>query len=1108
MSTTQKFSECVFHKRGKCDVFRSKKGDIHQELVSLSMLNGSLHQHSLDIGVDLSSFTERSLVMNRMVVPDICNDNDMICPYHRYSYGVFWRPSSLCQSPYHNHKRPKATHSLGTDYYTKLIEIEIFKGNKNYEFPIGQKVCRKCSTKIKSDCNNKNNAILTNENPCSTTRILKIQAQERIQDLEISIDSESQSQSQSSSCSSNFMYTDELSLNDINQLLAALSNNIKPLKYQIRQPVGDLSSITIRELKRHYESIVNEVSSFICESMAPGQGQSLLELFEKNVDNDTDEQKLDLGMQSIVEAYQSAPSRKWKLFLLSTVPQHFTRKELQSIFNCNRYMIDKSRHLRHQNDQFNLMNQKIIQRKRIEKHQLEFFFDFLFSSGLIQDVAHGTTFIQFDRGDEILIPHVVRTMMKNHILQLYQRHCIQTSCAQPLSRSTVFRLLDACKMRGKKTMSGLDSFSVDGNAGFDILQRLVKELQVNNTEEKNLLQLIKLSRNYLKFGYRQNVSQDDTDCATHCRLFALSDPLEKDLKSNCNHSKHYMSCIKCNSLLALLRQIEHLVDGVPSSDGKDELEVDLLTAKVDILSWMFHIIRGVQQDKSKQFVMSQLDSQSGLLLSDWAMKVLPQMHREKMDNWFGKKGISLHVDVLFYMDTNHTLKKMTYFTAIDRCLQDMSSVLCVFEHVIDQIKIDLPNLSTLYTRSDNAGCYAGTAVILTRQVICAADDICLKRTDFNEPQRGKDQADRDIAVAKSCLKAYTNRGGNLVNAKSIKEALDESFGSLSGSKTSVIAIDESKCILPQIKIEGITKYHSVAFDDKSITFWQYFDIGCGKSKNFTGFKCTLQTSAILPFSDTQNTNKEFLMKSTLSSAIFFCSVDSCSATFDNEEQLMDHEQKAEHLYTGDCSLSTIDRARHIYIEHLKGARLLEEASSRTAIDSIQNSNIENIQFSNNDDELNRIFSSQGYAIRRRQKLTKITQEHQQFFVKLFRQGENTGKKVTVENAFQEMRRALKSDNTKLFTTNQYLTKTQIRSLFGRLSKKGSIDRRSQLIHNNEKDQKRGSYEESTSSDEDDAENYFRKQQDEELEDLKADEVDNALTCCSDNEYDTDQMDQN
>ena len=873
MSMVQKFSECVFHKRGKCDMFWSKKGDIRQELVSLSMLNGTVYQHSLNIGVDLSAFTERSLVMNRMGVSDICDDNDMICPYHRYSYGVFWRPSSLCQSPYHNHEKPKATHSLPADYYTKLIEIEIFKGNKTYEFPIGQKVCRKCSTKIKSDYNNKNDVTLTDDNLCSATRISKIQAQERLKELTISIDAESECQSPSSCCSSNFMYT-EISLNDVNQLLAKLSNNIKPLKYQIRQPLINLSNITIRELKHHYESILNEVSTFICESMSPGQGTDLLEVFKENGDNDTEEEELDPVMQSIVEAYHSAPSRKWKLFLLSTIPKkQFTRERLQSIFNCNRYMIDKSRYIRHQNDQFSLMNQSVIRRERLDKHRLEFFFDFLFSSGLIQDVAHGTTFIRFDRGDKILIPHVVRTMMKNHIFQLYQRYCMQTSCVQPLSRSTIFRLLGACKMQEKKTMCGLDSFSVDGNAGFDTLQRLVNELQVNYTEEKNLLQLIKLSRNYLKFEYRQNVSQDDTDCATHCRLFALSYSLDENFKSSCNHSTHSMSCVKCNSLLALLGRMENLMARVPPSASKDELEIDLSTAKVDILSWMYHIIRGVQQDKSKQFVMSQLNSKSGLLLSDWAMKVLPQSHREKMDEWFGKKGISLHVDVLFYMDSNNILKKMTYFTAIDRCLQDMSSVLCVFEHVIDEIKTDLPHLNTLYTRSDNAGCYSGSAVIMSRQIICAAADIFLKRTDFSEPQRGKDQADRDIAVAKSCLKAYTNRGGNLINAKSIKEALDESFGNLPGSKTSVIAVDESKCFLPKIKIEGITKYHSFAFTNNSITFWQYFDIGDGKSKNLTDGKCTLQTTVILPFSDTQNTHKEFLTKSTLSSAIFFCSTD-------------------------------------------------------------------------------------------------------------------------------------------------------------------------------------------------------------------------------------------
>ncbi|CAF1547066.1 unnamed protein product [Adineta ricciae] len=973
--------------------------------------------------------------MNRMGVSDICNDDDMICPYHRYSLGLFWRPSILCQSPRHSGRKPKATHSLPVDYCQKLVEIEGFKGNKSYKLPI---------------------PTLDTEDLCSANRISKLQAQERLEEITIHIDSEPEANF--GDISTNTVYPEDVPLHDINRLLNEISKNIKPLTYQVHQPLHDISNATLRKLKNHYESIVQEFSYFICEAMAPGQGN-----------------KLDPTMASLVEAYNAAPTNKWKYFLLSTVAKESTREKLQGTFNCSRYMIDKSRYIAHENKRFDTMNQSSIRRERLEKHRLDFFFDFLFSTGLIQDVAHGTTFVRFGRGDEILIPHVVRVMMKTHIFQLYRRHCALTNYEEPLSRSTVLRVLSACKMRQKKTLCGLDSFAVDGNAGFDTLERL----------------LIKLSRTYLKFEYGQNVNQDDTDCATHCRLFAFSSSIEENLKRSCKHSRHYMSCIKCNSLLALICRIEELLTNIPSSNDKDELEVDFITAKNDILSWMFHIIRGVQQDKSKQFVISRLDSQSGLLLSDWAMKVLPQQHREKMDEWFGKKGISLHVDVLFYMDINRKLKKMTYFTAIDRCLQDMSSVLCVFEHVLDQIKTDLPNLKNLYTRSDNAGCYAGASIIIARKMVCDSADICLKRTDFSERQRGKDQADRDIAVAKSCLRAYTNRGGDLINATSIKEALDSSFGKLSNSKTSVIAVYESQCILPKIKIEGITKYHSVAFDGRMVRFWQYFGIGNGISKKIVNSSCTLRTSVIQPFCDDQHQNKEFCMRSTLSSEIFFCSNSTCSATFANEEDLMQHEEKGEHISANELSLSTIDRARYAYIEHLKGARLIEETSNTAAVQSFETSKIDNTDLKYKTEKFNQIFFTQGYAIRRRQITTKITQEHQHFFLELFRQGENTGKKVTVEDALQAMRCAVKADKSKLFTTKQYLSKNQIRSLFGRLSRKESIERRSRWTQKVQKDNL------SISSDEDDAQHYFRIQRNQEFHDMKTDEINNAITSFDD-----------
>ncbi|CAF1280593.1 unnamed protein product, partial [Didymodactylos carnosus] len=188
------------------------------------------------------------------------------------------------------------------------------------------------------------------------------------------------------------------------------------------------------------------------------------------------------------------------------------------------------------------------------------------------------------------------------------------------------------------------------------------------------------------------------------------------------------------------------------------------------------------------------------------------------------------------------------------------------------------------------------------------------------------------------------------------------------------------------------------------------------------------------------------------------------ATFDNEEDLMQHEQKAEHTYANQTSLSMIDRARYTYIEHLKGARLVDQLSTTSAIQSFQHLNIHDIEFKYHNDQLNQTFLTHGYAIWRRQITTKITQEHQKFF-------------------------------TKLFTPKQYLSKNQIRSLFGRLAKKVSVEQRARRMQNNERDNS------STSSDEDESEYYFKLEQNQELEDLKAEEIKNAINSYDDAEFD-------
>jgi hypothetical protein len=109
--------------------------------------------------------------------------------------------------------------------------------------------------------------------------------------------------------------------------------------------------------------------------------------------------------------------------------------------------------------------------------------------------------------------------------------------------------------------------------------------------------------------------------------------------------------------------------------------------------------------------------------------------------------------------------------------------------------------------------------------------------------------------------------------------------------------------------------------------------------------------------------------------------------------------------------------------------------------------------------------------------------------------------VTIDHACQEMRSALKLDHTKLFSTTQYLTKNQIRSFFGRLAKKRSTQRRNQETEENDNDNNNIS----TSRDEDVAQDYYRMEQHQQLEEVKADVIENISNCYSDDEYDLDQL---
>jgi len=131
---------------------------------------------------------------------------------------------------------------------------------------------------------------------------------------------------------------------------------------------------------------------------------------------------------------------------------------------------------------------------------------------------------------------------------------------------------------------------------------------------------------------------------------------------------------------------------------------DFTTSFESIINWQKHIIRGAQQDLGKEVMLKKAGRRTIYWLRDWGMKIIPQKYREKQVDWFGKKGISNHIDCVYSKDKTGQLKKVTYVTFIDNCTQDSYAVLCLYKHVLKQIIIDFPEVENIYDRSDNAGC--------------------------------------------------------------------------------------------------------------------------------------------------------------------------------------------------------------------------------------------------------------------------------------------------------------------------------------------------------------------------------------------------------------------
>ncbi len=585
--------------------------------------------------------------------------------------------------------------------------------------------------------------------------------------------------------------------------------------------------------------------------------------------------------------------------------------------------------------------------------------------------------------------------------------------------------------RKSKALAGLDNIAASGAVAFAELKQTVQSMEDHGLDKNTvneMQQRLDGCKSYLTGAYVEHVMEENgSQCPDHCAFLALSDPADSRLQIKCEH-EHVHGCADCEDITETVDELRIKVDELTfTEEERADLLFDISTSGDKILMWKAHILRSHQQDQARFHALDQLNEETGLLIFDWAMKIVPRKHRESMKEWFGKRGLSLFGAVLLLKKagTNET-QKFSYMVFLESCSQNADSVMAVHSYILKQVKKDFPMMEQLYEKCDNAGCFHNSEFLSYKRALKQEVGIEILRTDFNDPYCGKDQCDRDFAVLKSQLNIQLNAGYNLEHATELKQALESSPRKIKGMKYAVVEILEQqggKKRPKEAQPEAIGKFHSFEFTGDGAIGWRYFGIGQGVPMSFKQLDKSFlpELKVISDFSSdpvlpgaVQRVDKN--RTEDIESPIVWlpCEEPGCTLVFSTEEEQENHMLFETHSFQLQKE-SQFDILKRAYI-----GKLQLEAPPVRGLSTFSS------------ELMPQHTTEMGHALPKRSGGGRHLPKQIEFLKRGFEAGIIARKeRVTGESIASQMRLARDENGVKIFQPNEYLTEDQCRSYLSR-----------------------------------------------------------------------------
>ena len=815
--------------------------------------------------------------------------------------------------------------------------------------------------------------------------------------------------------------------------LSELAGMDKPSELSFQ--INDLESANSMQ-KNECIAKATDACKIICSIIAPNDGDKLFQSLPRETTCD--------HLLPLVNAFVQAPTRNLRTQILSIYAYELPKKALQKLHEpygkLSGWQIDRARAHARTCGPGREMKKTKHHRISLNMGKVDHFIDFANRPYFHQDVAFGTRNLKLQNGETIEMPNVVRTVTRSTMVAQYLEFCTEDGF-EPLSRATLFRILEVREASQRKSLQGLDNTAADGSTAFSTMEKICERLEhlgVDIKWSQETIKRLEKAKQYLKTDYKVHCQENESPCADHCRAFALSDPAESEFQLNCAH-EHTMVCENCDNIKSTLEEIrdklqenQHLSC---TKDVKEELVYDFEESFQNIQKWKSHILRSINQERAKQKVLDNLDESSVLIVMDWAMKFQQTKFREKQSDWYGKRGLSWHVSSVVSKGTStDTVVVTTYAHLFDSCTQDWFAVASIIENLLSAVKCKFPLVNKAYLRSDEAGCYHNNLLISAVKDIGERVGISVDSYHFSEPQQGKDICDRIISPLKSSIRRYCNEGHDILNAKDMYTAL--SYHSVKGTSASVNKINESAEELKVKKITNFSSYHNFKYEKDGIRVWKAFEIGEGKKVHdksiYVHHQGKTQMEVKEQFPDINSVRQTTLKKESTvdgaeSEGLFECLEPGCNCVFKSFEDLELHIDVGQH-------------SRFVNNESIYDVLRREWANNFKTLTS------KNVQASYKQSGI--IVSTispleMGWALSQpKTGSVRFSDKVKKYLTAKFDFGERTGHKADPAQVSLDIRGARNEGGERLFPKEEWLNKQQIKGFFSRLAKqrrKGQLD---------------------------------------------------------------------